>query len=57
MTKITKNNKNWTPPSSIEEKIKEFLIPGKLYLKHLKRKHLKKGGLHDISLFNNEKRS
>ena len=54
---MIKNSKNWTPPSSIEEKIKEFLIPGKLYLKHLKRKHLKKGGLHDISLFNNEKRS
>ena len=29
------NNQNWTPPSSIEaieEKIKKFLIPGKLYL-------------------------
>ena len=37
------NNQNWTPPSSIEEKIKKFLIPGKLYLNHLKRKHLKKG--------------
>ena len=40
---MTKNNKNWTPPSSIEEKIKKFLIPGKLYLKYLKRKHLNKG--------------
>ena len=49
------NNQNWTPPSSIEEKIKKFLIPGKLYLNHLKRKHLKKCRLHDISLFNNEK--
>jgi len=56
MTKITKNNKNWTPPSSIEEKIKEFLIPGKLYLKHLKRKHLKKGEdeLHLLRFFINK---
>ena len=46
---MIKNIKNWTPPSSIEEKIQEFLIPGKLYFKHLK-----KGRLHDISLFNNE---
>ena len=37
------SNKNWIPPSSIEEKIKKILIPGKLYLNHLKRKHLKKG--------------
>ena len=34
---MTKNNKSWTPLSSIDEKIKEFLIPGKLYLKILKR--------------------
>jgi hypothetical protein len=47
---MIKNNKNWTPPSSIEEKIQEFLIPGKLYFKHLK-----KGRLHDISLFINQK--
>jgi hypothetical protein len=37
ITNITKNNKNWTPPSSIEEKIKEFLIAENLYLKTLKR--------------------
>ena len=50
------NNKNWTPPSSIEEKIKAFLIPGKWYLNHLKRKHLNKGEdeLHLLRFFVND---
>ena len=43
------NNQNWTPSSSIEEKIKKFLIPGKFYLNHLKRKHLKKVRMNCIS--------
>ena len=47
------NNKNWTPPPSFGEKIKELLIPGKLYLNQLKRKHLKKGEdeLHLLDFF------
>ena len=38
-----KNKKDWTPPSSLEEKIKHFLIPNKLYIRRLVLKEWIKG--------------
>jgi FkbM family methyltransferase len=37
------NNKSWVPLSTFEEKLKHLLIPSGFYIKHLIKKHLKKG--------------
>ena len=34
---------NWIPPSSTEEIIKYFLLPPRIYMRHLVRKNLRKG--------------
>ncbi len=40
---MTHDNDKWIPPSSIEEIIKNLLIPPRYYMRHLVRKNLRKG--------------
>ena len=40
---MTHDNDKWIPPSSIEEIIKNLLLPPQYYMRHLVRKNLRKG--------------
>jgi FkbM family methyltransferase len=40
---VTQNTQSWSPPYSLEERLKYTLIPPKLYMWRLIRKHLRKG--------------
>ncbi len=40
---MSNDNNNWTPPSSVEEKIKSLLLPPRCYMRYLVKKNLRKG--------------